>query len=234
MNRNKDWSIGRFTSRQCKLFCGIAVWSFLAMPAATMAGDAVDCVVGPWSDWPACSAECDGGVRCRTRGIVQPPMNGGLPCPALEECELCNEQPCDDGCGQICGDLDLDGDVDADDFSMFLATFARSSGHPMFNACADYDMDDVITFVDYQNWLQCYRDFVGVPEAPAPIEDVLLGDFDGDQDVDLADYGFFEICMTGPPAGLEFPCIVKFDYDSNQTLDLTDYDGFRASVTGPQ
>jgi Kunitz/Bovine pancreatic trypsin inhibitor domain/Spondin-like TSP1 domain len=55
----------------------------------------VDCAVGPWSDFSACSAACDGGTSCRTRTVTQQPSGNGLLCPALQDCKSCNTQPCD-------------------------------------------------------------------------------------------------------------------------------------------
>lgn len=50
------------------------------------------------------------------------------------------------------GDLDLDCDVDADDYLIFLLTMGSSFGDPEYLADADYDFDLSITLVDYQYW----------------------------------------------------------------------------------
>ena len=54
----------------------------------------VDCVVGAWSAYGACSATCGGGTRVRTRPVLTPAAYGGAACPALVESEACNTQPC--------------------------------------------------------------------------------------------------------------------------------------------
>lgn len=58
----------------------------------------VDCEVGDWDEWDACSAACDGGTQTRTRPILTPPSNGGLSCPETEESRMCNEDPCPRDC----------------------------------------------------------------------------------------------------------------------------------------
>ena len=58
----------------------------------------IDCEVSDWSDWSACSAECEGGTQTRTRTVVVPAENGGEACPDLEEQIACNEHPCPIDC----------------------------------------------------------------------------------------------------------------------------------------
>ena len=57
------------------------------------------------------------------------------------------------------GDLDGDGDVDADDYDIFLAAFGTCQGHAAFVPEADYDGDGCITLSDYQEWLDDFRSF---------------------------------------------------------------------------
>lgn len=66
------------------------------------------------------------------------------------------------------------------------------------------------------------------------------GDFDGDGDVDLADYGDFGACLAGPgvapspPAPLDAAdCLAVFDLDQDGDLDLVDFAGFSVSFTMP-
>jgi len=56
----------------------------------------VDCAWGGWSEWSACTAECDGGERTRQRMLETPPRNGGAWCPegSVREVEGCNTEPC--------------------------------------------------------------------------------------------------------------------------------------------
>ncbi len=52
----------------------------------------------------------------------------------------------------VAGDLDGDGDVDMDDFYIFISAFGKCEGQDGYNDIVDYDGDNCITFVDYQIW----------------------------------------------------------------------------------
>ncbi|MFH0982293.1 MAG: M28 family peptidase [Planctomycetota bacterium] len=65
------------------------------------------------------------------------------------------------------------------------------------------------------------------------------GDFDGDGDVDLADYAVFADCMAGPettpapaPPATAQDCLNVFDFDVDSDVDLTDFAGFQEGFTG--
>ena len=58
----------------------------------------IDCQVGPFGPWSACSRPCDGGERSRSRPIVVPAMDGGAACPPLMEVAPCNLQGCPVDC----------------------------------------------------------------------------------------------------------------------------------------
>ena len=60
----------------------------------------------------------------------------------------------------------------------------------------------------------------------------LLGDCDGDGDVDLIDYGNFDDCLLGPGDGLGAGCDC-FDRDDDTDVDVLDFAGFQAAFTGP-
>jgi len=60
------------------------------------------------------------------------------------------------------------------------------------------------------------------------------GDYDGDEDVDLHDFGHFQECFAAEPyidGSLHVGCSV-FDFDDDIDLDLTDYQSFQAAFTG--
>lgn len=59
----------------------------------------IDCKLGDWSGWGACSArECGGGVQDRTRPVNVEPMYSGEQCGETEEVRNCNMQACDVPC----------------------------------------------------------------------------------------------------------------------------------------
>mmetsp|Transcript_56611 Transcript_56611/g.134848 ORF Transcript_56611/g.134848 Transcript_56611/m.134848 type:complete len:874 (-) Transcript_56611:208-2829(-) len=58
----------------------------------------VDCVVGDWGEWSACSASCDSGVRQRTRPTMVAAAHGGEACGELSQAENCHMEACDQDC----------------------------------------------------------------------------------------------------------------------------------------
>jgi len=74
-----------------------------------------DCSVTEWSDWSACTSECDGGSQQKSRTVVKIQRSGGNKCPPTQETQECNTHACDvdcvlhedwvpdTGCLQACG-----------------------------------------------------------------------------------------------------------------------------------
>jgi len=58
----------------------------------------IDCEMSEWSGWSKCTADCEGGVRSRTRSLIVKPKNGGMACNTAEETEACNTASCDRDC----------------------------------------------------------------------------------------------------------------------------------------
>jgi len=54
----------------------------------------IDCEVGVWTKFGACSKLCDGGKMKRTRPVTRKPKNGGRTCPVLENTVECNTESC--------------------------------------------------------------------------------------------------------------------------------------------
>uniref|UniRef100_A0A7S1NC01 Spondin-like TSP1 domain-containing protein n=1 Tax=Eutreptiella gymnastica TaxID=73025 RepID=A0A7S1NC01_9EUGL len=54
----------------------------------------VDCVLGTWTEWSACSASCGGGSQVRTRPVDTVALHGGAPCEATEDTRDCATEAC--------------------------------------------------------------------------------------------------------------------------------------------
>lgn len=77
---------------------------------------------------------------------------------------------------------------------------------------------------------------------PLTGEPLIMGDYDRDADVDLADFAAFQNCFTGPPVPGEepvsvSPCCRIFDFAEpdypDNDVDLDDYADFWSALTGP-
>jgi hypothetical protein len=58
----------------------------------------INCEMGEWGGWSACSAKCGGGVAERVRDIKRHAAHGGKPCLAAQDTQSCNPQSCDANC----------------------------------------------------------------------------------------------------------------------------------------
>ncbi|MCP4590359.1 MAG: hypothetical protein GY842_06430, partial [bacterium] len=58
------------------------------------------------------------------------------------------------------------------------------------------------------------------------------GDWDGNGDVDLADYAEFPPCVTGPGGGPPAGGCTPFDFDGDGDIDLADVGSFQAKLGG--
>lgn len=56
----------------------------------------VDCVMGEFKEWSACSKNCGGGEQTRSRVVITQPNEGGKACGDLVETKPCNTTPCPD------------------------------------------------------------------------------------------------------------------------------------------
>ncbi|XP_063687901.1 uncharacterized protein LOC134821158 [Bolinopsis microptera] len=53
------------------------------------------CDLSEWTEWSACSSECDGGTSYRFRTILRRPTDPIAKCPVTEDSRACNTQSCD-------------------------------------------------------------------------------------------------------------------------------------------
>lgn len=58
----------------------------------------IDCVLGMWSGWSKCSADCGGGVTQRLREVKVAPRYEGKPCSTQSESKACNVAACEKDC----------------------------------------------------------------------------------------------------------------------------------------
>ena len=79
--------------------------------------------------------------------------------------------------------------------------------------------------------------YARIPEfqvfGPAPPPVGYQGDFDGDDDVDQADFGHFQRCLTGPGIAQSDPLCTKAKLDADSDVDQDDFGIFQACMSGP-
>jgi hypothetical protein len=105
-----------------------------------------------------------------------------------------------------------------------------------------FDWQDIITDVDSLRFFYGDPDFffifqmwnTGIDNFRLVMESAALdGDCDGDGDVDLADFGNFQLCFTGPGGGPVSPDCTCTDFDNDDDVDLADFGEFQLVFTGP-
>jgi len=133
----------------------------------------------------------------------------------------------------VAGDLEPDGDVDYDDYVLFVAAFGHSSGQPEYRLTTDLDHDGVVTLVDYQMWRQSYGDYVGDPQAPLPARP---GDLSVDGIVNLDDISPFVLALIDPDsyhAAYPWGNMMNGDVDADGQVNFADIKPFIALMSGP-
>jgi hypothetical protein len=61
--------------------------------------------------------------------------------------------------GPLCGDIDMDGDVDQTDYDMLRMAMGLCDGDPGYLMTADLDGSGCINFIDFQMWYACCLDW---------------------------------------------------------------------------
>lgn len=179
------------------------------------------------------------GADCDTNGSLDRCELPAADCntnATLDHCDLaaggfdCNTNSTLDACEPpitVCdGDLDHDGDIDGNDFALFLQAFGSSSGQPAFNPDADLDNDGSVTLVDYQLWLQLYfaRQGGGGGALPRPSD---VGDMNADGFIDGLDIALFTARLMNPQL-LSFRDRFVMDCNADGMTDENDVPGFIA------
>jgi hypothetical protein len=83
---------------QPSLFGGTACGAVTATQECNRSPCPIACVVSAWSKWGACSQECGGGLKSRSRRVQVQSLYEGIPCPALSEAAACFMKPCPINC----------------------------------------------------------------------------------------------------------------------------------------
>lgn len=128
-----------------------------------------------------------------------------------------------------CGDLDHDEDIDYDDYVLFRTAMGHGVGEPGYDRCADLDNDNVVSIVDYQEWLLCYRSFIGDPFAPPPAVGP-MGDVNRDGFVTVADIQPFIAVLLGSDTNPTHEAAA--DMDGSGPIDGIDIQLFVNAVFG--
>jgi hypothetical protein len=125
----------------------------------------------------------------------------------------------DDGEGDVC-DLDVDGDgANNVDDNCPLTSNADQ---------VDADGDNVGDVCD-----SCAGTVPGAPVDDSGCPPYAAGDFLGDGDVDLEDYGTFLYCYNGPNKPYPIPGCYVSDFDADGDVDLADYAELLQCYNGP-
>merc|ERR550514_1014471 len=112
----EDCEVGEWQPGECSVECGGGereITREVVTPAANGGAECpplievepcnlqpcpIDCVVGEWSEYSACSKDCGGGVEVRSRPVFTDAEHGGEPCGDLSETIECNVFACDMPC----------------------------------------------------------------------------------------------------------------------------------------
>ncbi|XP_039627466.1 somatomedin-B and thrombospondin type-1 domain-containing protein isoform X1 [Polypterus senegalus] len=79
----------RMTICYCDTYCQKTGDCCEDYPTVCHISAAIDCVVSSWGSWSECSQLCGAGSKERTRQVITPPRNGGMPCPDLKQRRGC-------------------------------------------------------------------------------------------------------------------------------------------------
>ncbi|XP_005992909.1 somatomedin-B and thrombospondin type-1 domain-containing protein [Latimeria chalumnae] len=123
------------------------------------------CIVSEWSHWSGCAEQCRPTVRIRRRNILQEPLNGGDPCPLLEEKAGCLEYLSYQG--QYCGHSHVPAFITSSEYSKgrkrrsLSAALSSVAEEPEY--CMEYKIESLTHHCNTENrpfarWMQYLRE----------------------------------------------------------------------------
>jgi hypothetical protein len=110
------------------------------------------------------------------------------------------------------------------DFGDGTTSSLRNPSHA-YTTAGTYDVSLTVTGVEQMDFMTC-PDFIQVVST-------LPSDFDGDQDVDMSDYGHLQACFTETAAGPIAPGCEDADLDTDNDVDQNDFAVFVDCISGP-
>lgn len=209
-----------------------------------------DCNHNGIPDGPACEADCNGnGVpdRCDMDNCPEGDLT----------CGDCNGNTVPDGCEDDCDgdgipngcdvpDTDLDGIDDCDDLCPFTTPEGACLPPAMVRCCLSGSFEVELS------WDTCASlggiAVCGDPGLPCALQETcrssecrsgcLVGDFDRDGDLDMADFASMQDCYSdsvGAPGyvATSAECLLRFDFDDDQDVDGADFVEFSGRFAGP-
>lgn len=136
-----------------------------------------------------------------------------------------------------------DGVVDDNDYGAVVAASGGDSSAPHITRTdlapqwVDHDTDEadvgaVAAAIGGATYPPLSGDFATITECPlGTVVATCFGDFNGDGDVDLADFRQFQLCFTGSEGDAPGQCSCA-DFDADGDVDLIDFTGFQVAFTG--
>jgi len=233
----------------CDLDCG-----GMGCSAFPQCGGSLDCAINAGGEGNGVPDECESD--CQPNGI---PDACDIFSGRSEDCQLPDgntvpdecEPDCDgDGIPNTCEtitDSDHDGVEDCDD--LCPQTTPVNACLPPYNQLVTCCFPSGI-YSNLLTWSQCLAS-TGTPVCDDPPRcpgtpcrqsscrnGCLVGDFDGDGDLDAGDFCHFQVCFSGFAEDATFTppppeCTIWFDYDEDGDIDLYDYAQFQDLCTGP-